>query len=106
MVGFKREHVYYFDFECSTDGIHKPYCVCYSSTEGISGSFYGANCSRNFLEMLPNNSLCYAHNLSYDICFIIGQLDRVCDNPIIKDGKTMSLTGVYHRKLFCFKEDV
>ena len=104
MVGFKREHVYYFDFECSTDGIHKPYCVCYSSTEGISGSFYGANCSRNFLEMLPNNSLCYAHNLSYDICFIIGQLDRVCDNPIIKDGKTMSLTGVYHRKLFCFKD--
>ena len=104
MVGFKREHVYYFDFECSTDGIHKPYCICYSSTEGISGSYYGTNCAKKFLEMLPTNSLCYAHNLSYDICFIIGHLDRVCDNPIIKDGKTMSLIGVYHRKMFCFKD--
>ena len=101
---FKREHVYYFDFECSTDGIHKPYCLCYSNTEGISGSYYGHDCAKRFLEMLPNNSQCYAHNLSYDICFIIGHLDRVLDNPIIKDGRTMSIIGVYHRKMICFKD--
>lgn len=25
---FKREHVVYADFECSTDGIHEEYCIC------------------------------------------------------------------------------
>ena len=104
MPAFEREHVYYFDFECSTDGIHKAYCVCYSNTQGISGSFYGKDCARKFLEMIPNNTLCYAHNLSYDICFIISYLDRICDNPIIKDGRTMSMMGVYHRKLIQFKD--
>lgn len=104
MRGFKREHVYYFDFECSTDGIHKPYCVCYANELGIEGSFYGSFCAHRFLDMVPTNSLCYAHNLSYDICFIISLLDRICDNPIIKDGKTMSLTGVYHRKILQFKD--
>ena len=100
----KREHVYYFDFECSTDGIHQPYCLCYASTDGISGSYYGHDCAKNFLEMLPTNSQCYAHNLSYDICFIMRYFDRVCDNPIIKDGKTMSLVGIYHRKVLTFKD--
>ena len=104
MGGFKREHVFYFDFECSTDGIHKPYCICYSTPDGRTGSYYGTNCALKFLDMLPTNSLCYAHNLSYDICFLIGHFDRVLDNPIIKDGKTMSLIGVYHRKMFCFKD--
>ena len=104
MRHFEREHVYYFDFECSTDGIHKPYCLCYSNELGINGSYYGSDCAKKFLDMLPNNSLCYAHNLSYDICFIISHLDRVCDNPIIKSGKTMSLTGVYHRKMLLFKD--
>ena len=104
MRHFEREHVYYFDFECSTDGIHKPYCLCYSNELDIEGSYYGSDCAKKFLDMLPNNSLCYAHNLSYDICFIISYLDRVCDNPIIKSGKTMSLTGVYHRKLLLFKD--
>ena len=102
-IGFKREHVYYFDFECSTDGIHKPYCVCYRGDDK-EGSFYGEGCARKFLDMIPNNTLCYAHNLSYDICFIISYLDRICDNPIIKDGKTMSMIGVYHRKLIQFKD--
>ena len=101
---FRVEHVFYFDFECSTDGIHKPYCLCYANTEGISGSYYGHECARNFLEMLPPQSLCYAHNLSYDICFVLRHLDRVLDNPIIKDGRTMSLIGVYHRKMICFKD--
>lgn len=104
MKRFNREHVYYFDFECSTDGIHKPYCLCYANEQGIEGSYYGSDCAKHFLDMVPNNSLCYAHNLSYDICFIISLLDRVCDNPIIKDGKTMSLTGVYHRKMLLFKD--
>ena len=102
-LGFRREHVYYFDFECSTDGIHKPYCVCYRCGN-LEGSFYGEGCAKKFLEMLPNNSLCYAHNLSYDICFIISYLDRILDNPIIKDGRTMSMTGVYHRKYLQFKD--
>ena len=104
MKGFNREHVYYFDFECSTDGIHKAYCLCYSNELGIEGSYYGSDCAKKFLDMLPTNSLCYAHNLSYDICFIISLLDRVIDNPIIKSGKTMSLTGVYHRKMLLFKD--
>ena len=104
MKGFNREHVYYFDFECSTDGIHKAYCLCYSNELGIECSYYGSDCAKKFLDMLPTNSLCYAHNLSYDICFIISLLDRVIDNPIIKSGKTMSLTGVYHRKMLLFKD--
>ena len=104
MRKFTREHIYYFDFESSTDGIHKPYCLCYTNEAGIEGSYYGSDCAKKFLDMLPTNSLCYAHNLSYDICFIISHLDRICDNPIIKNGKTMSLTGVYHRKIMLFKD--
>ena len=101
---FKREHVCYFDFECSTDGIHKAYCICYKNDDGIEGSYYGLDCSNKFLDMVPENTLCYAHNLSYDICFILSRLDRVIGDPIIHNGKTMSLIGMYHNKMLLFKD--
>jgi hypothetical protein len=52
---------------------------------------------------MPSESLIYFHNLSYCINFIVNKLDRV-SNPIIKNGRTMSLYGVFQRKKFTFKD--
>jgi hypothetical protein len=68
-------HVFYADFECSTDNIHKAFNICYSSPNLlISGSIWGEDCGKEFLEVVPDKSLIYFHNLSYDINFIVKEL--------------------------------
>jgi hypothetical protein len=52
---------------------------------------------------MPNRSLVYFHNLSDDINFSINKLDRV-DRPIIKQGRTLSINGVYRGKNIVFKD--
>jgi hypothetical protein len=52
---------------------------------------------------MPGDSLIYFHNLSYDINFIVNKLDRI-SNPIIKNGRTMSLNGMFKGKKFVFKD--
>jgi hypothetical protein len=52
---------------------------------------------------MPTESLIYFHNLSYEISFIVKKLDRV-SNPINKNGRTMSLNGVFQGKKFTFKD--
>ncbi len=98
--------VYYFDFEASTDGAHHlPYCVCYQSADGVEeGFWYGKDCAYKFLQTLPNNSICYAHNLSYDITFLINHFDFIYDNPIIKSGRTYSLTASFNNRTLKFKD--
>ena len=95
MNKFKREHICYSDFEASTDGdVHKAYCICYN-LDGVNGYYYGNNCATYFLKAMPTNTLIYFHNLSYDITFIINHLSIIDDNPIIKNGRTYSITGQY-----------
>ncbi len=114
---FQREHVCYFDFECSTDGVkHLPYCVCsvcsyedHTNPDSVGirwepGHWYGADCAKRFLQSLSTNTLCYAHNLSYDITFVIHHLDYIHNGAIIKDGRVMQLTGVYKGRTLTFKD--
>jgi len=92
------------DFECSTDGVHKPYCVCWQYEDGKDGWFYGNNVTTKFLDVMKDGSLIYFHNLAYDINFIIGYLDKVYDNSIIRNGRVMQMMGVYKGKKLLFKD--
>ena len=98
------EHIVYFDFECSTDGEkHKPYLVCWS-IDNVTGYCYDKRCALRFLETLPNKSLCYAHNLTYDISFLLDHFNFIYDNPIIKSGRVLSLTASFNKKRLTFKD--
>ena len=100
-----KQEVIYADFECSTDGTHKPYCICWmSSTESPNGWFYGSDCAIKFLEVMKNGSLIFFHNLAYDINFIISHLDKVFDNSIIRNGRVMRMIGAYKGKKLIFKD--
>ncbi|EAX88487.1 hypothetical protein TVAG_209380 [Trichomonas vaginalis G3] len=103
---FPREHVFFADFEASTDGdIHKAYNICYMEDDDDSyTSIWGDNCAQKFLEALPDKSLVYFHNLSYDITFLMSRLEEVTGTPIIKGSQTMQIQGKYHGKLLCFKD--
>ena len=102
---FKLEHVVYADFECSTNGLHKEYNVCYESNDGIiKQSYFGPTCAYDFLDSLDNNTLIYFHNLSYDINFIINKLTKITGTPIIKGTRTMLIDGQYHGKNLRFKD--
>ena len=63
-------------------------------------SFYGEDCARRFLEQLPNNTLAIAHNLSYDISFLIDSLTIIYSNPIIKNGRVLQLVAAYKVKVY------
>ncbi len=112
-VPFKRQHICYFDFECSTDGTkHLPYCVCNirsitdanGDTHWIRSSWYSSHCATDFLDSLDTNTLCYAHNLSYDINFLIHHMTYIHDGAIIKSGRVMQMTAVYKQKTLMFKD--
>ena len=53
----KRRHVIFADFECSTDGLHKAYCVCFQYEDGKEGWFYGEKVTERFLDVLTLNQL-------------------------------------------------
>ena len=102
---FEREHTIYADFETTTDGIHKAFNICYSEPNtSFKGSIWGENCGKEFLNIVPDNSLIYYHNLSYDINFIVNLLDKIIGTPIIKGTRVMSVTGRYRGKNLCFKD--
>ena len=104
MVRFVRKEIVYADFECSTDGVHKAYCICWMNANGKDGFFYGENVAVRFLDAMNDGSLIYFHNLAYDINFIVNVLDKVCDDAIIRNGRVMSMTGLYHMKRLMFKD--
>ncbi|KAI5542190.1 organellar and viral DNA polymerase type B, partial [Trichomonas vaginalis G3] len=103
---FPREHVFFADFEASTDGnIHKAYNICFmeDDDDGYT-SIWGSDCASKFLEALPDKSLVYFHNLSYDVTFLMSQLEEITGTPIIKGSQTMQIQGKYKGKLLCFKD--
>jgi hypothetical protein len=100
----KYKYVFFADWESSTDGTHSEYCICFIRSDGkCRCQIFGRDCVTNFLERIPSNCLVYFHNLSYDINFIVNKLDEVY-SPIIKNGRTMSLNGIYKKKKIVFKD--
>ena len=93
------EHICYFDFEASTDtSPHQPYLVsCCIDDEPIK-SFWGLDCVRRFLKHVPNNTLCLAHNLSYDFSFLIDFFLFIYAEPIIKNGRILQIRTGYKDK--------
>ncbi len=101
----KYEHVVYADFECSTDGIHQAFNICYESADGtMKGSFWGQDCAKHFLAALKDNTMVYFHNLTYDINFIMNELSEIIGTPIIKGSRTMMIEGKYKGHHLCFKD--
>ena len=97
--------IIYADFECSTDGVHKAFNICFESADGkLKNSFWGEDCARQFLDVVPDKSLIYYHNLSYDINFVINCLTDFKGTPIIKGSRTMMIAGIYKKKNICFKD--
>jgi len=79
-VNEKYDDIYYFDFETTTDGkIHKPYLVCWKSqNEKVKSSMF-ESCGLDFLKDIKRKNknkkvLCLAHNLGYDIKFLLPYL--------------------------------
>ena len=101
----KPSYVVYADFECSTDGIHKAFNICYESNDSnFKGSIWGSDCAVKFLEILKDNTAIYYHNLSYDINFILNKLSSIRGTPIIKGSRTMTIEGTYNGKHLLFKD--
>ena len=93
---------YYADFEASTQGFHKPYCVSYSSRdEEKIHTIYGYDCAWKLLEQLENNSLTYFHNLAYDGRFLAKYGIKQC---IKKGGKLLSFKITFKGKNLQFRD--
>ena len=86
------EHICFFDTEASTDtSPHTCYLVSYSLDNEPIKSFYGSNAPQRFLYSLPNHCLAIAHNVSYDVSFLIDHLTSIHPNPIIRNGRVLQL---------------
>jgi hypothetical protein len=82
--------VFYADCESSTGGFHAEYNICFVRADGKCRiQIFGRDCVKNFLERMPNDSLIYFHNLSYDINFIVkkARSGKSSDNQERKDNE-------------------
>lgn len=109
-----------------TKNKHKPYMVCYTimdypknilnkaELENYIKSFKlkdikvlfndeESDCATKFLEVIPDKTLCYAHNARYDISFFVYDKIKII-NPIEKDGNFYSTDIVYKNKLITIKD--
>ena len=109
---YEEPEIAFFDFEATTDGeIHNPYQVAFNSRNGIKRFFEGEYCSLNFLKSLRNNYILYAHNLKYDLQFIMKFLSDI--SCYIKTGSQIkTISGKFYNKdtktyyKLCFKDSV
>lgn len=92
--------VLHFDFESITnDDVHRPYLInSETRSDGVKQSFYGLDsCALKWLQSLDNNYICIAHNLRYDLQFLIKYIDNLGD--MIKTGnKIKSISGTFYNK--------
>lgn len=88
---YEKYEVKFFDFETITDvDKHIPYLCCCDGK-----SFTGPNCGKKFLESLNGDSILIAHNLGYDLKFLIKYLTRI--STIDKShSKTIAGSGLYY----------
>ena len=117
-----------YDFEASTKEIggHKAYMVCYIivdypkvvfSKDGLIKYLNNFkmedikvlinndkdDCATKFLEVLPNKTLCYAHNARYDLSFFAYNKIKII-NPIEKDGNFYATNFIYKDKFITIKD--
>mgnify|MGYP001593031573 CR=1 FL=1 len=89
--------VVYFDAESSTNGkIHEAFMICSESREGKKNCFTGPYCAQDFLNSLKKNTLLIAHNMKYDLQFLIRHLFRVQDY-IPAGSKCKTISGLYSK---------
>jgi hypothetical protein len=104
IFNYRYRYVFYADCKSSTDGTHEVYNICFVRAYGkCRVQIFGRNCFADFLRRMPDKCLVYFHNLSYDINFIINKLDNVY-RPIIKQGRTLSIGGMFQGKKIVFKD--
>ena len=102
----------FFDFEASTDGEkHKAYQIAYKNRNGQKAFFQGEHCAIKFLKSLKTHIMLFAHNLKYDLQFIIQYLCR--HSQFIKTGSQFkTISGEFYNKdtdkyiKLCFKDSM
>ena len=96
------EHVLYADFESDiTVNPHMAYLCCVvGKQEGkiCRKSFRGWDCSRKFLEWLPDKSLIYFHNLKYDASFFMNTTPGCYKIKIIERTGTVLQLQFYDKR--------
>ena len=99
------EHAYYYaDCECDVVSFefHKAYCISYKERNEKDIHFiYGDDCLEQFLNILPNNSVVYFHNLGYDARMFS---KFVITSSIDKGTKTMTQQFNHKGKHITFKD--
>ena len=122
----KYKHLCFYDFEASTheSDHHKAYMVCYAIinfperilTEADLIKFkedfdknykiqtiYGEDCAERFLKAIPDKTLCYAHNVKYDLSFFdYSKID--IEESCEKDGNLYSRDIIFEGKHITFKD--
>ena len=97
--------IYYADTECDVSGpYHKAYCISYveRGSKDIK-TLIGENCLYGFLNILPNNSIVYFHNLGYDAKMFS---DFNLTKSIDKGSRVMSQQIKYNDKSITFKDSL
>lgn len=102
----------FFDFEATTDGDkHQAYQIAYELRCGETKFFQGEFCALNFLKSIKQNTIFYAHNMKYDLQFIIKYLSNITD--FIKTGSQFKcISGEFYNKdtkkyvKLCFKDSM
>ena len=95
--------VCFMDFETTTDGdIHIPYMLC-NNDNGQVKCYKGKDFIYNFLDEAEDGTTFIAHNLGYDIKFIICCLTVVTHIIEKSLSSIISLTGIYKKKTLYFK---
>ena len=96
---------WYADFEADvSQEIHKPFmCVIQSSDGKINKVFKGEDCAKQFLNYLPDNSVCYFHNFAYDWC-MFNKFATSIQKVIKKGSKVYQAKIFYYKKRLTFKD--
>lgn len=110
------DHVCFFDFEAYIDEkhIHRPYSVSYiifDETQKIDLNvnkkdikhIFGFDCDKKFLDIIPNKTLCYSHNIKYDIT-MFNLNDITVKKACEKSSNIYSRTIDYNQKEITFKD--
>jgi len=95
-----------FDFETTTDSeYHEPYLCSaqklrYDADNNIfnvivSRSFYGKNAGKKLLELINRNSILLAHNIKYDMRFLVKYIYNY--RPMEKEGKILGGSARYKK---------
>ena len=104
--GSKKHSIVYADFECTVQGIHKPFCICFCNENDNDIKFcYGNGCEIQFLKEVKkvNNPIVYFHNLSYD-GRMLAKYGII--KAVLKCNKIYAMTILYDGKKIKFRDSL